>query len=219
MPPGDEPPAREGSAQQFLDWLKGASDALDISFDAVGGVLFEESDDWSFIVKAHALVETAVSEIILTASTERRVKPLLEHLSRHAIVHKLNYVRDLNLLDEGRIQFARVLGTLRNHAVHDVRNLKFSCAEYLAAKPNLRADMARTAAQFGGKSGPAQELAAQALAERNPRFLIALAVGYILLGAGLTRDRARLETEYGELTQRIATLALQEIGATRGAQS
>lgn len=92
----------------------------------------DEENDWSFVIKLHALIEAAVSNL-LTESLKR--KELAELFARLDISNKTTgkaaFVKHLGLLEEGERRFMSSMSELRNDLVHDVRNVNFDFTKYV----------------------------------------------------------------------------------------
>jgi hypothetical protein len=91
----------------------------------------KEEDDWSFVIKLHALIECAVAEQ-LTQTFQR--KELADVFSRFELSNtktgKLALIRALNLLPGRHVQFIRNLSELRNALAHKVQNVNVSLVKY-----------------------------------------------------------------------------------------
>lgn len=94
-----------------------------------------EEDDWSFVIKLHALIECAVADQI-TRAFER--KELADVFSRAELSNtktgKLAFIKALNLLPAAHIQFIRSLSELRNALVHRVQNVTANLVDYFKAE-------------------------------------------------------------------------------------
>lgn len=92
----------------------------------------EDENDWSFVIKAHALAEAAVSHLL----TEQFKKPELADLfSRLDMSNKATgkaaFIKALGLLGENERRFISAFSELRNRLVHDVRNVNFDLLAYV----------------------------------------------------------------------------------------
>lgn len=94
----------------------------------------EAEDDWSFIVKAHALVEAACAELLTEYVGSREV---LDPFSRLELsdkrAGKMAFLRALSLLDDDERRFVSALSELRNVLVHNVRNTSFVLSVHVAS--------------------------------------------------------------------------------------
>src|SRR5262245_395525 len=78
--------------------------------------LLLEENDWAFIVKAHALLETAVTTLLVTHLD----KPELEDFIAEELEmsQRIKMLSALNLCSEEQREMMRRLGRLRNKRVH-----------------------------------------------------------------------------------------------------
>jgi DNA-binding MltR family transcriptional regulator len=98
-------------------------------FESLDG---DDENDWSFIIKVHALIEAAISHLL----TEHMEQPeLAEIFSRLDMSNKATgkaaFVDALGLLEKPERRFISSLSELRNKLVHDVRNVNFNLTEHV----------------------------------------------------------------------------------------
>jgi hypothetical protein len=90
-------------------------------------------DDWSFVVKAHALVEAVVSDLLTSHVGRQSLKPIFERLElSETSTGKLAFVKALGLLRAEELGFVKRFSELRNRLVHNVRNVSFRFDSYVA---------------------------------------------------------------------------------------
>ncbi len=82
-----------------------------------------EGDDWSFVIKVHALAEAAVTHLLTVAVGDERSRDRFAFLPMGSRKGKLALALQHRLMDDGRVTFFRALGRVRNWFVHDVRNV------------------------------------------------------------------------------------------------
>lgn len=106
--------------------------------------LFKE-DDWSFVIKTHALLEAALTHVLTVFVGEPRLERLFARLELSgATTGKVVLARDLNLLSEARDRrFIRSLSELRNDLVHDVRYVTFTFGSHLAQMDDAQVKLFR----------------------------------------------------------------------------
>jgi len=83
-------------------------------------------DDWSFIIKVHALLEAAISHLLCRVLGRNELAEVLcfvELSDKRA--GKMAFVRALGLLEKPDRRFISSLSELRNQLVHKVRNADF----------------------------------------------------------------------------------------------
>ncbi|WP_434983580.1 hypothetical protein [Vreelandella zhaodongensis] len=80
-------------------------------------------DDWSFIIKLHALIEAAAADMIVTSLGRPKLKKALSRIPlSDATYGKASMLGSLDVLSSSYVTFIRKLSELRNDAVHNVEN-------------------------------------------------------------------------------------------------
>ena len=91
------------------------------------------ADDWSFIIKLHALIEAAVTGLIVEALGQKELHHLISRLElSNNTTGKIALVKALSLLEDKYRRFIVTLSQIRNAFVHDVSNVGMSLKEYIA---------------------------------------------------------------------------------------
>jgi hypothetical protein len=95
--------------------------------------LFDDSD-WSFVIKTHALIETALSHLLGVAVRDPRATKIFQLLdTSNERTGKLAFIKTMELLPQRQCKFVKYLSELRNQLVHDVRNTSFTFASHVAS--------------------------------------------------------------------------------------
>lgn len=90
-------------------------------------------NDWSLVIKGHALIEGAIS-ILLTDTLDARLQSAFVRLPlSEAKIGKIEFARLLDLVSDEERKFVRLLSELRNKLAHDPRNLSFTFESYLTS--------------------------------------------------------------------------------------
>ena len=116
--------------------LENAIRAVDIQYNLGGGFLLHlyQEDDWSFVIKAHALIEAAVSQLLTQHVGDSRLSGVFERLElSNTQTGRLAFVKALDLLSDNERRFVRGFSELRNRLVHNVHNVRFRFADDLVA--------------------------------------------------------------------------------------
>ncbi len=93
-----------------------------------------DEDDWSFVVKMHALMEAAVTHLLTLRLGEESLHNVFARLDFAAPKFgKLAFAKALELLDSRDRSFLHKLAELRNRLVHDVSNVNFDLVAYVAS--------------------------------------------------------------------------------------
>jgi len=120
-------------ADNFLGGLK---DRIAGEFDSVHKVLYQllKEDDWSLVIKTHAMLEAIVTGLIIARTNEAQLKSVVERLPLHdSQIGKLAIVKQYDLLAKGQLRFIRRASELRNELVHRLENIDFCFEQYVAA--------------------------------------------------------------------------------------
>ncbi len=92
----------------------------------------KNEDDWSFIIKCHALLESAMSHLIVATLKQPPLKDIVARLEMSgATTGKVAFAKALGLADDRERRFMRALSELRNDIVHDVRNVDFDLIAHM----------------------------------------------------------------------------------------
>jgi hypothetical protein len=163
-----------------------------------------EEDDWSFTIKAHALLEAAVTQVLTTAVPDTRLHKLLTSLNLAGRHSKLSYAEALNLLEDTHIRFLNQLSQIRNTIVHDISQVSFTYRDYLAGlQPEARRTLLSNLLFMGG----GQDAAAQTRFENSAKIIlwahIVAVLGHCVAQQARSEARAAIENEKGALAQSI----------------
>lgn len=106
--------------------------------------LLKSSDDWTFVIKVHALLETALTHLLVSELERQELSEIFANIEMsNARTGKVAFAKELGLLDEVGRRFIRKFSELRNDLVHDVHNTSFSFESILGSTRSN--DLQRTA--------------------------------------------------------------------------
>jgi hypothetical protein len=92
----------------------------------------DNENDWSFLIKLHAIVEAAVSHMLTDQLHRPELSDLFARLEiSNKTTGKAAFIDALDLLGKSERRFMSSLSELRNMLVHDVRNVDFDLMQYL----------------------------------------------------------------------------------------
>lgn len=104
------------------------SNRIGLSPDFIVKLLKE--DDWSFIIKLHALIEAVCTQLILYHFKEPALSSIIARLElSNKPIGKVALLKELELLDEYHRKYIYALSELRNGLVHDVKQSNFNLKE------------------------------------------------------------------------------------------
>jgi len=94
-----------------------------------------KEDDWSFVIKLHAVFEAVCTHLLLFHFKEPELSEVFSRLElSNKATGKVAFLSKLELLDNENRRFISVLSELRNSLVHDVRNAEFSLTSLATTK-------------------------------------------------------------------------------------
>lgn len=96
--------------------------------------LTEEDDDWSFIVKGHALIEAAMNDLLVNALGKKSLEKFIAR--KQLVAFKLPMAKDLGLVASYLEGLIRIFSDLRNICVHHAQNLTFSLKAHIDSLDN-----------------------------------------------------------------------------------
>lgn len=113
------------------------------------GTLYDE-DDWSFIIKLHALLEAACSHLLAFHFNEPVLSDFFSRLELSGkTLGKTRLLGQLDLLGKEYRRCAAALSELRNNLVHDIRNSEFRLIHYVRSlEPKALREFAISFAPF-----------------------------------------------------------------------
>jgi hypothetical protein len=86
-----------------------------------------DEDDWSFIIKLHALFEAACTHMLVFHFQEPNLEGVLSRIElSNKTTGKVAFLGKLGLLSKYRRRYISALSELRNNLVHDVRQSAFN---------------------------------------------------------------------------------------------
>lgn len=100
-----------------------------------------EGDDWSLVIKTHALFESLITELIVLKTSESSLKKVIERMPLHGeTVSKIAILKIYELLTADEIRFIIKFSEIRNSIVHKYENLNFTFEKYTS---DMNADQIR----------------------------------------------------------------------------
>ncbi|WP_303909445.1 hypothetical protein [Thiohalomonas denitrificans] len=91
----------------------------------------KNEDDWSFIIKLHALVEAAVSHLLVHKFGDERLLSIFSRVElSNKATGKIAFISAMELVNKHERRFIRSLSELRNKLVHNIGNVQFDLATY-----------------------------------------------------------------------------------------
>ena len=198
--------------------LMALSKDLELPEGFLTNLLLEESD-WSFIVKAQAILETAVTSLLVAHLGKPALEDVIaEHLE---MSQRIKMLSALNLCSPEQREMMRRLGSLRNRLAHTAQGTLFSLPQYLKDKA-ARANFWKA---FGINWAGTPEAKIKAVEEGLPEF-VGLAprlaiwgdVVSVVIETARTTERHRLDAMQTELDRTALFELMQAAGGQASAR-
>ncbi len=92
----------------------------------------EADDDWAFLIKWHAVLETCANHLLTTYFAHPELASVFAFAAMsESKAGKVAFIEKCNLLPADHLKFIRKFSEMRNHAVHDIKNFGFTFREYV----------------------------------------------------------------------------------------
>ena len=88
-------------------------------------------DDWSLVIKLHALVEAALTNALVAHVGVEGTRDVFSRLQVGGRTGKVAFAKALDFSDTTEIRFVQALSELRNKLVHNVRNVNFKLKNHI----------------------------------------------------------------------------------------
>jgi hypothetical protein len=91
-----------------------------------------QGDDWSLVIKLHALMEAVVTGLLSDRiGGSQKIPELHNVLARHPMRGKLSLAESLGLFTDSEGRLIRLLSALRNMLVHNISYVSFNLTDHL----------------------------------------------------------------------------------------
>lgn len=166
-----------------------------------------QEDDWSFVIKIHALIEAAVSQQLAFALDKRLLNIFRRLELGDTRSGKIIFAESLGLLQKDECRFIQKLSELRNSLVHDIRKTDFSFKAYLdSLDKNQKKAFLDWVVSFSTEGARSQWIQN---AKENPKIPIWLFAITVVMHTSLTLIKANLDKKMMKYAYEIMELEEQ----------
>jgi hypothetical protein len=156
-------------------------------------------DDWSFVIKLHALLEAACAHILATRLHAPELEQSLAYLDlANSKCGKVVLLRELGAITADQATILRRLAELRNALVHNITKVAFSFPAYVASRDKQQLDHFITS--FGHGVADTVHIGQQVVSRKefvqsNPKLALWLTAAEVLACLHLEMENAQLRLE------------------------
>lgn len=91
-----------------------------------------DEDDWSFVIKLHALIEALITSLLVFHFNEKKLSGIFSRIElSNKTTGKLAFMKELDLLSDEDIKFIFSLSELRNKFVHNIENCSVTLRDWI----------------------------------------------------------------------------------------
>jgi len=158
-----------------------------------------KDSDWTFVIKLFALCEGAINYLLQQHFENRSVSEFLARLNMNGRTGKLRLSRKLAAIGSDESRFIEKLADIRNHCIHDVRNVSFVFSDYYAGLKSDQKKMLLALFEpfIHGAVGPGSiVMPLTEFVEKNWKLSFWMAGIQVLSSIYLTSERARVEATW-----------------------
>lgn len=119
-------------------WLQKTFKVSHDPFEVLG------ADDWTFVIKMHALVEAALNHLLITHFESPDLNEVVPLVPVDASLGKLTLIKAFKLLSPEACMFVDALSSLRNKATRDIRHFDFDLRQYVKGLKDKKREQWRT---------------------------------------------------------------------------
>lgn len=160
-------------------------------------------DDWTFVIKMHALYETALTDILVITFGNQKLRKTLAEIS---MADKLKFASACNLFDKEDRKMLQALSKLRNKLVHSCDQVAFSFSTYLRNQDQKKQFLESFAQVWADPIILPGDIQAEreAFVIENPRITVFLWCQRILENVYLEHERWQLREDRAALYQELS---------------
>ena len=188
-----------------------ATKQLGLSSHFVLDILRE--DDWSFVIKTHALMEAAVTTAIRHRLADLSIDGFLGRLQLRRC---LELAEELQAIDAQLLTRIRFFSQIRNEIVHDVTKCSFSFAKYLSNQDQRNAFQGLFLQGVSGSEEVAgHKVERRQLLMENPKLAVIVFLIELLVNVYLQECKALSQLTHLKLGESFVGLSRRdETGST-----
>lgn len=160
---------------------------------AMRKTLQENDDDWTFIIKIHALLEVALNHMVSGLLNRAELADIIPRLNIHGRTGKMEIAQAFGALSDAHARCIKLVSELRKHLVHDIKHFDFDLASHVAALDKNQQEQWKIGVTVGYGEPPPQHILDFSLI--MPRFSVYMACMSVMRASFGTRPN-RLADEY-----------------------
>jgi hypothetical protein len=199
--------------KEALELVREISESLLSDFESKSRFITDllDQDDWSFVIKGHAILEAAVTEMVVEQLGESRLKPIIERLPlSDGQTGKIVIAKHLDLLSDEQRKFIRWFSELRNPLVHRLENVGFTFERYISGMDkNQKQSWNESIIWFA--EGEVSRKEWKSTAEKTPKLAIYMGLLQIVCGCGIKSQQVKGQRKMMQAAQKTTGDLLKRV--------
>lgn len=193
---------------KFRAWL---NETIGISEAFHAGL--RNDDDWTFVIKLHAMIEAGLNHLLNHHFDNPRRAPTFARLeTSDKRTGKIAFVQACELLPDSSVRFIRAISEVRNLLVHDVRNFGFDLSVHEAGMDSNQRRVWRESITGSLPPTVEHEGAPFPTKDATARYLIFIST-FIIMESILQRQLVvQRDREILDSLRHVGTLAFEHFG-------
>ena len=171
-----------------------------------------EEDDWSLVIKGHALIESVITELILLQTNENKLKPIIERLPLHdSQASKIKILKIYSLITVEQSRFIKKLSELRNNLAHKIENINFLFDEHVKTFDKNQSKFWIKSLTWYAEDQETRETYSKAAIE-NPKFAIWMAIFMFVSSFVIQVERLKTVNSSNDIADETTKEIFEKLG-------
>lgn len=98
--------------------------------------LKDEDDDWTFIIKAHAILEVALNHMLMGRMNHPELSDIIPRFNIHGRTGKIACAQAFGVLSKPHARFIQLVTAIRKTLVHDIKHFDFTLYDHVKGLNN-----------------------------------------------------------------------------------
>lgn len=158
-----------------------------------------EEDDWSFVIKLHALIEASITNILTDKFIDQDLVDIFSQMElSNKRTGKIAFIKKMNLLQKEYRNFISKFSELRNLLVHEISNVKFSFKNHIDQLNKSQKKSLSNALAVGIREKKSKNTSSYRLEQfiKDPKFCIWISALCLLSILTVNKDLFAIEREH-----------------------
>lgn len=195
---------------EVLESIKTLENEIGIPNGYLYGI--EKEDDWSFIIKASAIMEAVITHLLIAHFNDVKLNENISFMNMGGKTGKISFAESLKIGSKENLKFIGKLTELRNKLVHNISNINFKLEDYVNDMSKQQLNEFTNWMSMGEKEDVRvgkRKIPRIKFIKDNPKVSLFLNLIIVLESLSLTNDLLKSKKTLQEKQIRMSELALE----------